>query len=228
MKNHLKRIASPRTWTIDRKNNKFITRPKPGAHNFENGLSLGVIMRDFIKISHTMSEVKKILNNNQILVDGKRRKDHRFLVGLFDVLTFTELKKSYRLLFDKKGRIIINEIKAGENSIKPCKIVGKRMLPKGKVQYNLYDGKNVISEVKAKVGDSLLISLPKIEVKEVLPLEKGSLVFLTRGKHSGDVGKFKEIKEEEAIYLKDKEEIETAKEYLFVVGKDKLSIEINN
>ena len=41
MKNHLKRIASPRTWLINRKSNTFITRPKPGAHSFEHGISLG-------------------------------------------------------------------------------------------------------------------------------------------------------------------------------------------
>ena len=226
MKNHLKRIASPRTWTIDRKSNKFITRPKPGAHPFDNGLALGVVIRDHLKLSSTMSEVKKTLNNNEILVDGKRRKDHRYLIGLFDVLKIAG--KSYRVLFDKKGRIVVKEISEKESNLKPCKILGKTILAKGKVQFNLHDGKNIVADVKAKVGDTLLLKIPQQEVIETLPLKKGVTVFLTKGKHSGDVGVFKEIKKEEAIYSKDNKEIETAKEYLFVIGKEKALLEIKN
>ncbi|MBT6774550.1 30S ribosomal protein S4e [Candidatus Woesearchaeota archaeon] len=226
MKNHLKRIASPRTWAIDRKNNKFITRPRPGAHSFENGLALGVIIRDHLKLASTMSEVKKTLNNNEVLVDGKRRKDHRYLIGLFDVLKIA--KKSYRIIFDRKGRIIVTEISEKESQIKPCKILGKTVLGKNKIQFNLHDGKNIIVKTDAKVGDTLLLKVPQLEIIETLPLKKGVTVFLTKGKHSGDVGLFKEIKKGEAIYSKGKEEIETAKEYLFVIGKEKALLEIKN
>jgi small subunit ribosomal protein S4e len=228
MKNHLKRIASPRTWAINRKESVFVTRPKPGAHSMENGLPLGVVLRDFLGLTSSMTEAKKLLNNNKVLVDGKARRDHRYLIGLFDVLTFEEANKHYRVLFDKKGRIIIKEIQKEEAGLKVCKIVGKTILQKGKVQYNLHDGKNIIADVTAKVGDTLLLSLPKLEVKEILPLEKGATVFLTKGKYSGEVGQFKEIKKEEAIFTKDKVDIETAKGYLFVVGKDKPVIQINN
>jgi small subunit ribosomal protein S4e len=228
MKNHLKRIASPHTWAIDRKSSVFITRPKPGAHKMGSGLPLGVILRDFLGLSTTMNESKKVLNNNDILVDGKRRKDYRYIVGLFDVITIPIQKKSFRLMFNKKKQIVINEISDAESLIKPCKVVGKTILTKGRMQLNLHDGKNIISDAKAKVGDTLLLSLPKLEVKEVLPLEKGSEVYLIDGKHCGDVGLFKEIRKEEAIYTKDKKDIETAKEYLFVVGKKKSMIEIKN
>jgi small subunit ribosomal protein S4e len=228
MKNHLKRIASPHTWAIDRKSSVFITRPKPGAHKMGSGLPLGVILRDFLELSTTMNESKKVLNNNDILVDGKRRKDYRYIVGLFDVITIPIQKKSFRLMFNKKKQIVINEISDAESLIKPCKVVGKTILTKGRMQLNLHDGKNIISDAKAKVGDTLLLSLPKLEVKEVLPLEKGSEVYLIDGKHCGDVGSFKEIRKEEAIYTKDKKDIETAKEYLFVVGKNKSMIEIKN
>jgi len=193
-----------------------------------SGLPLGVILRDFLGLSTTMNESKKVLNNNDILVDGKRRKDYRYIVGLFDVITIPIQKKSFRLMFNKKKQIVINEISDTESLIKPCKVVGKTILTKGKIQLNLHDGKNIISDTKVKVGDTLLLSLPKLEVKEVLPLEKESTVYLIDGKHCGDVGLFKEIRKEEAIYTKDKKDIETAKEYLFVVGKKKSMIEIKN
>ena len=228
MKNHLKRIASPRTWTINRKGGKFITRPKPGAHSFEDGLPLGVIMRDFLGLASTMSEVKKVLNNQEILVDGKRRKDHRYIVGLFDVLMVPKLNKSYRGIFDNKNRIVVIEISDKEKTIKPCKIAGKTTLTKNRIQYNLHDGKNIVSDLKAKVGDTFLLTLPSLEIKETLPLKPGVTVYLTKGKHGGDVGLFKGMKNNEAVYTKGKDEVETAKNYLFVIGKDKPVIELKN
>ncbi|HLD72336.1 MAG TPA: 30S ribosomal protein S4e [Candidatus Nanoarchaeia archaeon] len=226
MKNHLKRIASPRTWIILRKENTFITRPNPGGHPLDQGLALGTILRDELKLASTMREIKKVLENNEILVDGKRRKDHRYLVGLFDVITIPLTKKAYRLWLDQKGRIIVAEIKESESKIKPCKIVGKTMLAGKKIQFHLHDGKNLIADLKAKVGDTLILSLPKLEVKEVFALQPGAAVFLTKGKHSGDSGTLKELKGGEAVYLKGKEKIETAKDYIFVLGKDKPIIEL--
>ncbi len=228
MKNHLKRIASPRTWIINRKQNKFIVRPYPGAHSFEFGLPLGIILRDVLKFAASMSEVKKILNNEEVLVDGKKRKDHHFIVGLFDVLSFPKQKLHYRVLLDKKGRIIIVEIQESESKIKPCKVVGKTMLPKGKIQFNLHDGKNIISDQKANVGDSLILSLPSLKVEQVLVLQPGAIVFLQKGKHNGDVGALKEINGKEALYEKEGATIETAKNYLFVIGDKKQIIEIKN
>ncbi|MBU0460165.1 MAG: 30S ribosomal protein S4e [Nanoarchaeota archaeon] len=218
MKQHLKRIAVPKTWAIDRKANKFIVRPKPGAHSFERGLALGVIIRDILGLATTMSEVKKLLNNNDVLVDGKRRKNHRHLVGLFDILAFPKVELYYRLELDQKGRLVLTEIEKTEASFKICQVTGKTVLTKNKVQYNLHDGKNILAEVKAKVGDSLVLGLPKLEVKEVLALKLGMSIFLTKGKHIGDVGTLKEIKGKEAKYTKQGKEIETSKAYLFVIG----------
>ena len=222
MKNHLKRIATPRTWIIDRKANTFIQRPKPGAHALDMGMSLGVMLRDKIKIGSTLAEVKKILNNKEILVDGKRRKSPRFIVGLFDVITLP--MQSYRVVLDNKGRIVIKKIDQKEAAIKPCKVVGKTVISGGKVQLNLHDGKNILSAEKVKVGDSLLVHLPDLKIEKIMPLSKGSTIFLTKGKHAGTFGALKEIKNEEATFTYEKQEIETAKEYLFVVGEKQSEI----
>ena len=219
MKNHLKRIASPRTWIVNRKENVFIVKPNPGAHKLENGLALGVILRDVLSLATKMSEVKKLLHNNEVLIDGRRRKDHRYIVGLFDVISIPSITKAYRVVLDEKGRLVVVEIPTKEAEIKPCKIVGKTVLGKGKIQFNLHDGKNILGTHKAKVGDTFLLKLPSLEVEEVISLEPKVTVFLTKGKHAGSVGELKEIMGKEAIYVVDKKEIETAKAYLFIVGK---------
>lgn len=226
MKNHLKRIASPRTWIINRKENKFILRPAPGGHSLDSGMPLGVIMRDVLRLASTMGEVKKILNNKEVLIDGIRRKDHSFLVGLFDAISIPELKRYHRLVLDNKGRIVFSEIDEKESKLKLSKVTGKTALKKGKMQLNLHDGKNIITEEKAKVGDSVLLDLPKLTIKKVLPLKEGMSVFLTKGKHAGDSGILMALKGKEAKYSAREQEIETSKDYLFVVGEKEPEIKI--
>ncbi len=228
MKNHLKRIPSPRTWLIDRKENTFITRPKPGAHSMESSLPLGVILRDFIKYASTTREAKKLLNSKEVLIDGKRKKDHRLPVGIFDVISFPSLKKDFRVVLDKKGRIMIKEISSIESKIKPCKIVGKTMLSK-KLQLNLHDGRSVLVEkdFKCKVNDTVLIELPTQKVKEVFELKEGALVYLIKGKRSSDSGVLKEIKGDDVVYQKDNQDIEAPKKYVFILGNKKPCVDVS-
>ncbi|HLD40073.1 MAG TPA: 30S ribosomal protein S4e [Candidatus Nanoarchaeia archaeon] len=218
MKNHLKLIAAPRTWFMPRKTNVFTIRPNPGAHSLEYGLPLGLLLRDELKLASTTAEVRKIVTQKEVLVDGVARTDHRFMVGLFDVLSVPKLKKQYRMLLDKKGRLSLKEINAKEAALKLARVVGKTALKGGKIQFNLHDGRNLVSDAKAKVGDTFVISLPAVSVTKILPVKKGSKVFLIKGKHAGDVGVLKEIKGMEATYTVDGADIDTAKDYLFVVG----------
>ncbi|MDP3990023.1 MAG: 30S ribosomal protein S4e [archaeon] len=221
MKNHLKRIAAPRSWVIDRKSRTFITRPKPGAHSLDNGISLGIIIRDSLALASTMSEVKKLLNNQEVLVDGKRRKDHRLIVGLFDTISIPTIKKQWRVSLDKKGRLTTIDIPENESATKPCKVVGKKLLPKGKIQLNLHDGKNIITDKPIKVGETIIVTLPSLEIKEVISPVAGVAVILTNGKKSGQSGKLKSLIGNEATLEVDNQDVETAKRYLFVVGKQK-------
>ncbi len=221
MSGHLKRLAAPKTWKILRQGGAFITKPQPGPHAQSLALPLGNILRDKLGFANTAAEVKKLLHNKEILVDGIRRHDLHFGVGLFDVIALKNANKNYRIILDKKGRLDIREIPASEAAIKLCKVTGKTMLTKGKIQYHLHDGKNIISTKTARVGDTLVLTLPALEVKEVLPLQSGMAVFLVRGKHSADVGQLKAITAKEATYMLGPEEIGTARDYIFVIGEKK-------
>jgi|SRR3989338_392531 len=219
MKNHLKRIAAPKTWHLNRGLHIYAARPNPGTHTLEMGLALGTVLRDHLHLAETMGEIKKLLNAKQVLVDGVQRKDYRFMVGLFDVVTVVDHKKHYRVVLDAKCRLQVKEIPVSESGLKVSRVMGKTVLKSGKIQYNLYDGKNVIGLVSAKVGDSVIVELPGLKIKKVLPLKEGMSIFLTKGKHGGDTGVLQQLKGTQAIYTKGTEEIETAKEYVFVVGE---------
>ncbi|MCK4589278.1 MAG: 30S ribosomal protein S4e [Nanoarchaeota archaeon] len=223
MKGYLKRNYTPATWLIRRKEKKFIIKPNPGAHAMEFGLPLNIVLKD-LGYGKTSRDVRNILHKKDVLVDGKKRKDPKYIIGIMDVLSFPEVKKNYRIILDKKGRLIVKEISEEESKVKISKVVGKTVLGKGKIQLNLHDGKNILTETKAKVGDSLLLELPSLKIKEVLELKKGAQIYLLKGNRAGSQGVLQEIEGKKIIFEKDKEKIETSKAYALVIG-GKIKIE---
>lgn len=226
VRNHLKRLAAPKAWNIKRKENKFIAKPNPGAHSLKLGMPLSVFIRDILKYAKTTKEVKKILQNKDILVDGIRRKEHRFIVGLMDVISIPELKKYYRVILDKKGKIGLIDIKKDDASIKPCRITGKNKV-KGKVQLNLFDGRNIlVDKDDYKVNDTVIISLPKQEIKKCIRLDKKGIVFLIGGKRIGETGIVEDIIADKIRYKSKDGVFETLKKYAFAIGKEKPEIKL--
>jgi len=219
MKKHLKRLAIPRSWAVKRRGITFIARPNPGPHPFKLALPIGVVLRDMLNVVKNAKEGRNALHNKEILIDGVKRKSFKFPVGIMDVIKVAD---DYFRIVLEKGKLSIITIDKKEAEIKPCRITGKCKV-KGKTQINLYDGKNIIVDKDDyKVGDTIVISLPKHEIKEHIKLEKGSVVYLIGGKHSGNIGKVEDIISNKIIYKRESGEvIETLKKYVFVVGKDK-------
>ncbi len=227
-KKHLKRLNAPKSWQILKKEFAFIMRSSPGPHSLKFSVPIGVLIRDILAYAKTLREVKYILNNKNILVDGIRRLDHKFPVGLFDTLEFSEAKKTYRALLDQKGRIVLIPISAQEAKVKLCKIA-KKFKVKGKTQLNFHDGVNIlVDKDDYKVGDTLVLELPKKTVKEHIKFGKGVTVYLVAGKHTGQIGKVEDIKADKISYKNQEGEVlETLKDYAFVVGKDKPAISLS-
>ena len=218
---HLKRMATPKTWHINRKNSKFITKPSPGPHGINSSVALGVLIKEILKYATTSREVKKILNSGSVKVDGVVRKDYRLPVGIFDTVEFST-GKHFRIILNKKGKLDVVETSKDESSSKPAKITGKTML-KGKLHLNFYDGKNRIADKNDyKVGDTVILSLPEQKIGKHFKLQKKSTIFLTSGKHVGETGKIEDIAGNKIIYKDHNGEmVETLKEYAFVIGEEK-------
>ncbi len=213
MKNHLKRIAMPRTWYLPRKSNKFILRPHAGSHSMDMGHPIGVVLRDVLKVTSTLAEAQKLLNNNVVLIDGRRVKDRRHMYGLYDILKLGD--NTYRMELDTKGRLVVNEVEP--TSIKVVKVVGKNVIKGGKIQLRLFDGKTLISDVKVSVGDSVKYNIESRSIESVLPCSEGANMFLLRGKHAGDNGVLTKIEGRNVVYQKGTgENIETTLKHVYV------------
>jgi len=224
VKNHLKTIAAPKTWPINRKSKVFIMRPTSGPHNLETGVTLNFVLTDMLKIASRKKEAVHILYHKEVLVDGKRRKDVRFPVGLFDVITIKDTKKNYRLIMSIKGKLELKEIDDKEAQIKPLKIKVKKSMGK-KFQLGFYDGSNLlIDKNDYSVGDTVTVKSGK--VKDHFKLAKGNTIFLTGGRNLGKTGVIEDITGNKILYKAKNEVLETLKKYAFVIGKDKPIIKL--
>lgn len=217
---HLKRLYAPKSWRLKRKGIKFVVKPSPGPHSLKLSIPLSLVFRELLGTASNIKEVKRILFNNTVLVDGIRRKDHRFPVGIFDVIEIKETKDMFRIVFDNK-KIDLLKIEKNEANLKPCKITGKQKVGK-KMQLSLYDGKNLLVDKDTyKLGDTIVVEMPGNKIKNHLKLEKGNTIYLTGGKHLGIVGVVEDIKEGKVKYKSSEGVFETLKEHAFVIGADK-------
>ena len=228
----LKRMVIPGFWRVPRKEKKWVVAPRPGPHRKLDSVPLQVLVRDVLGILEKGKEARTIIKRGEILIDGKKRKDHAYPVGLFDVVSVPATGKNYRAVPSKKTLSFV-EIPVGDAKHKLCKIVGKTVVTKGKMQVNLHDGKNLLVDKKEfKTGDSLLLSLPDLKIIEHIPLEPGVTGIVTRGADVGKIGKVKEVmhatSKEHARVICDFDggEEEVLKDRFFVLGKGKSAINV--
>ncbi len=220
-KQHLKRINSPKTWGITKKGNKFVVRSNPGAHPMDLGLPLNIILKDRLNYAKTRKEVVKSLHNTVIKVNQKRRKDHKFCVGVMDTLSLETLNEHYRIMVNQQGKFCLVKTDEKGAKIRPAKLVGKTNLKKGKIQLNLGDGTNInVEKDEYTVGDSIILEYPN-KIINHFKIAPGSYVYFTKGKQVGKSGIIENVSKDKIIFkMEDGKKQETSKKYAFVVGKD--------
>ena len=190
--NHMKRLAMPRSWPLPRKTSIWVTKAAPGAHALELCMPVVVVIRDILGYAKTTREVRHILHNNLVSIDGRICKDLRRGVGFMDVLTLGE--ENYRCIVDRKGILRYRQISKKEAKTKVCRINGKTTIKGGKTQLHLHDGRNILTDDASEynTGDSLVLALPSQEIKEHIRFSDGIKCYLTGGAH---VGEFAEVSE---------------------------------
>lgn len=221
----LKRLVAPQFWRIPKKEYKWTVSPRPGPHKKFESIPLQIIVRDILKLGETGKEAKVIIHNGEVLVDGKKRKDHAYPAGLMDVVAIPRIKKYFRVVPFSRG-LKLAEISEKESKKKICRINGKSIVRKGKMQLNLHDGKNILVDKDVyKTGDSVLIEVPAQKILEHVKLEKGSSGLIIKGKNSGKHVGIKEIlvarsREPNKIICEiEGKEVEVREDYVLVVGK---------
>jgi small subunit ribosomal protein S4e len=222
---HMKRIASPRYVPVARKGKVWVIKPSPGPHKGEEAVSLGVVLRDVVHVADSEKEVRRILKEGDVLVDGRVVRDKKFPVGLMDVLSIPKMNKNYWVGVDRKGRFKLFEVDGERVKFKLCRVEG-RSVKKGATQVSFHDGRTVVDGKELKVGDTVKLAVPKQQILSVMKLEPNATCLITKGIHAGEVAVIEELyhktgaKKAEAKLRSDGESFITVRDYIFVVGEE--------
>jgi len=231
---HLKRYAASPALKLPRKSMVWTVKPAPGPHPGAASLPLRLLLRDYLALARTAKEVDKILFERQVLIDGRVRQDPRFPIGLMDVVQLPAIGHNYRILLDRRKRLVLHEIPQAEASFKLCKVASKVFVRGKRVQLTFHDGKTLVGEFQEfRPRDVAKLALPELKVVERLPFEENALALVTGGKNVGRVGKVVEIKLIEGtqpnivtLQASDGSTFQAPEHYVFAVGKDKSLISL--
>ena len=232
---HLKRKPAPKMWPIHRKEAVWTVMPKPGPHSISRSLPLALIVRDMLGFAKTAKEAKKIFLQGKITVDGKVRRDERFLVGLMDVISILDAKKAYRVLPSGKG-LFLHPIGADEAAFRLCRIENKTVVKGGNIHLDFHDGSSSLINVSDSQNpeetvyhtlDVLNLSVPDRELLGYTKLIVGAPAIVIGGKNMGKSGKVATIEKKSdkkrrnlLVTLKDVNgnQFQTILDFVFILG----------
>jgi small subunit ribosomal protein S4e len=230
MSDHLKRFKAPDSWHIPKKTNTFITKTAPGPHN-ANALPVAVWLREQMGFARNMKEIKQILHQHDVIVNGRACRDPKMGIGIFDIVSLPKIGKYYRILRDKNGRHKTIEIDAEAAKTRLCKISNKTVVADGKIQLNMRDGSNVLGDNTYKPKDSVVLSLDpesRFKIVDHFPYAVGNMAMVIGGRHSGKIARITGITVVPAsvsnrVHLEDdktKEHFETVEAFVYMVGRE--------
>jgi len=213
-KKHLKRLAAPSSWMLDKLGGTYAPRPSSGPHKLRESLPLTIFLRNRLKYALTNREVTLIVKQRLVKVDGKIRTDPNYPAGFMDVISLEKSNESFRLLYDVKGRFAIHRITAEEATYKLCKVKRVQLGAKGIPYLVTHDGRTIrYPDPAIRVNDTVKLLLPnkvdggfatpkgKVDVKKdvtspiigakidtFIPFGTGALVMCTGGRNMGRAG----------------------------------------
>ncbi len=225
---HLKRTSMPISWPVQRKLITFISRPVPGSYNRKYVVSLTVLLRDILKIAKTSKEVKFIVHNKEVLVNGKEVSESKYACGMFDIVEIKSSEEKFTILFDEFGKVRIIPVK---DNLLYLKVSSKTIASGKKYQINFMNGYNIFVDEKTfksvKVNDTIIYDYKSKKVSKTVPLKEGSFTYIFDGKYKGKFGEVKSFVHfngvaKDTVQVQIADELHTtAKDYCFAIGLKK-------
>lgn len=237
----LKREASPGFWPIKRKKMAWAPLTRPGPHARDKSLPLVIVIREILGYAKTSREARNIINTGKVKVDGAVRRDHRFPVGLMDVLQIKDAADSYRMLPKAGVGLTPTPIDQKETGYKLCKIVGKKTIPGGSTQINFHDGRNIVLPARDlrqrsaddyMVGAAVQLELPDQKIISQIQFRTGSLGLVVDGRNQGLMGRVESVisgthARRKTVRIETSGGVfETPAAYVIPVGADKPLVEL--
>merc|ERR1712018_448079 len=185
-KKHMKRLAAPKSWMLDKLGGVYSVRPKSGPHKLQESLPIAIFLRNKLKYALTAKEVETILKQRLIKIDGKVRTDSHFPTGFMDVVQIEKTKENFRLIYDVKGRFTIHRITNQEAKYKLCRVREVKTGPKNVPYLYTSDGRTIrYPGPIIKVNDSIRLDINPNKIMDFIKFEAGNLCMVTGGRNTG-------------------------------------------
>jgi len=211
---------------LDKLGGVFAPKPSPGPHKQRECLPLTVLLRNRLKYALTGREVKAILMQRHVKVDGKVRTDPTYPAGFMDVINIEKTNENFRLVYDPKGRFVPHRISTEEAAYKLCKVKRQQFGKAGVPYIATHDGRTIrYPDPDIKVNDTVVLDIENGKVKEFIRFELGNLCMVTGGANNGRVGVMTKREKHKGsfdiIELKDAAEntFVTRQHNVFVIGR---------
>jgi len=223
---HLKRMFAPKHWMLDKLKGRWAPKPSAGPHKLRESMPLIVMLRERLKYALTYREVKMIVMQRLIKVDGKVRTDMFFPAGFMDVVQIEKTKENFRILYDTKGRFALHKIVKEEASYKLAKVKKIHRGPKGIPYAVTHDGRTLrYPDPDVKVNDCVRIDLATGKMLDHIKFEVGNTVMVSGGHSIGRVGVIMNLERHpgsfEIVHVKDSvgHTFATRLQNVYVIGK---------
>jgi len=204
----------------------FAPRPSTGPHKLRECLPLIILLRNRLRYALTRTEVTKIVKQRLIQVDGKVRTDVTYPSGFMDVITIEKTGENFRLLYDTKGRFVLQPITTEEAKFKLCKVRMVSVGIKGVPYITTHDGRTIrYPDPLIATGDSVKLDIETGKVTDFVKFETGNVVMVTGGRNLGRIGvvtrRDKHPGSFDIVHIKDAagNEFATRIGNVFVIGK---------
>jgi len=200
-KKHLKRLNAPHHWHLGKMGGVWAPKPSAGPHKMRECLPVCIILRERLKYALTGKECMQISMERCVKVDGKVRTDPNYPTGFMDVVELEKSGDRFRLLFDPKGRFVLNRINKEEAAYKLCR-VQKVYVSADKVPVAVtHDGRSIrYPDPLVKANDTVKVSIETGKMSDILKFELGALVMITRGRNAGRVGSLMHIERHDGSF----------------------------
>jgi len=152
-------------------------------------MPLIVFIRNRLKYALNGREVKAIVMQRLIKVDGKIRTDPTYPAGFMDVISIEKTGENFRLIYDTKGRFTIHRITDTEASYKLCKVKRVQLGKKGIPYLVTHDARTIrYPHPDIKVNDTVKVDLESGKISEFIRFDTGAIAMVTGGRNMGRVG----------------------------------------
>eukprot|EP01061_Rhynchopus_euleeides_P012359 TRINITY_DN21_c0_g1_i1.p2 TRINITY_DN21_c0_g1~~TRINITY_DN21_c0_g1_i1.p2 ORF type:complete len:270 (+),score=120.36 TRINITY_DN21_c0_g1_i1:67-876(+) len=232
-KKHMKRLAAPKHWMVDKLTGVYAPKSRPGAHKGREALPLILVLRNRLNYALTRGEAMMITKQRLVEVDHRVRLDPKYPVGFMDVLTLKN-GEAMRVMYDVKGRFVLQKVSKDAANFKLLKVKKVYTSSNGVPVCSTHDGRTLrYPDPLIKMGDTVKFDLTNSSIVDFIKFKAGVMVMVTGGANTGRVGKVMDVERHpgsfDIVHVKDANgnTFATRLPNVFIIGRsDEAAVEL--